>query len=122
MCLGRCKKRSSTSVFVVDEHGGVEGIITARGPARRIVGDISDEHDEEVNEQISEQTDGSYLLDGSLAVRDLNRRLSVNLPISEGYTTIAGFLMAEAGQILGEGRRSRSTVTCSRSEKWINAE
>lgn len=89
--------------FVVDEHGGVEGIITLEDLLEEIVGDISDEHDEEVNEQISEQADGSYLLDGSLAVRDLNRRLSVNLPISEGYTTIAGFLMAEAGQILGEG-------------------
>jgi CBS domain containing-hemolysin-like protein len=90
--------------FVVDEHGGVEGIITLEDLLEEIVGDISDEHDEEVNEQISEQADGSFLLDGSLAVRDLNRRLSVNLPISEGYTTIAGFLMAEAGQILGEGQ------------------
>jgi CBS domain containing-hemolysin-like protein len=89
--------------FVVDEHGGVEGIITLEDLLEEIVGDISDEHDEEVNEQIDPQPDGSYLLDGSLAVRDLNRRLEMNLPISEGYTTIAGFLMAEAGQILSEG-------------------
>ena len=89
--------------FVVDEHGGVEGIITLEDLLEEIVGDISDEHDEEVNEQIAKQPDGSYLLDGGLAVRDLNRRLEMNLPISENYTTIAGFLMAEAGQILGEG-------------------
>jgi magnesium and cobalt exporter, CNNM family len=89
--------------FVVDEHGGVEGIITLEDLLEEIVGDISDEHDEEVNEQIQKQPDGSCILDGGLAVRDLNRRLGLNLPISEGYTTIAGFLMAEAGQILNEG-------------------
>jgi len=90
--------------FVVDEHGGVEGIITLEDLLEEIVGDISDEHDEEVNEQIAIQADGSCLLDGGLAVRDLNRRLDMNIPISDGYTTIAGFLMAEAGQVLSEGQ------------------
>jgi CBS domain containing-hemolysin-like protein len=89
--------------FVVDEHGGVEGIITLEDLLEEIVGDISDEHDEEVNEQIHEQPDGSFILDGGLAVRDLNKRLDLNLPVSDGYTTIAGFLLAEAGELLSEG-------------------
>ena len=89
--------------FVVDEHGGVEGIITLEDLLEEIVGEISDEHDEEVNEQIAHQKDGTCLLNGGLAVRDLNRRLEMNLPISEGYTTIAGFLMSEAGRVLAEG-------------------
>ncbi len=89
--------------FVVDEHGGIEGIITLEDLLEEIVGEISDEHDEELNDQIHKQPDGSYLLEGGLAVRDLNKRLDVNLPVSEGYTTIAGFLMSEAGQVLTEG-------------------
>ncbi len=89
--------------FVVDEHGGVEGIITLEDLLEEIVGEISDEHDEEVNEQIHKQPDGSYVLEGSLAVRDLNKRLDLNLPISDAYTTVAGFLMSEAGQLLNEG-------------------
>jgi CBS domain containing-hemolysin-like protein len=89
--------------FVVDEHGGVEGIITLEDLLEEIVGEISDEHDEEVNEQIREEPDGRYLLDGGLAVRDLNKRLGLNVPVSEGYTTVAGFLMSEAGRILNEG-------------------
>lgn len=89
--------------FVVDEHGGVEGIITLEDLLEEIVGDISDEHDVEVEEQIQEERDGSYLLDGGLAVRDLNRKLDLNVPVSDDYTTIAGFLMSQAGQLLSEG-------------------
>lgn len=101
--LRQMQKAKSHFGFVVDEHGGVEGIITLEDLLEEIVGDISDEHDEEVNEQISEIAARNYLLDGALAVRDLNRRLKTSLPESEAYTTIGGFLMNVAGHVLQAG-------------------
>jgi CBS domain containing-hemolysin-like protein len=89
--------------FVVDEHGGLEGIITLEDLLEEIVGDISDEHDEEVNEQITEIDKHTYVLDGGLAVRDLNRRLKLSVPESEAYTTVGGFLMTETGRVLKPG-------------------
>src|SRR5712691_86510 len=101
--LRQMQKAKSHFGFVVDEHGGVEGIITLEDLLEEIVGDISDEHDEEVNEQITEIEDRNFVLEGALAVRDLNRRLKTSLPESEGYTTIGGFLMSVAGHVLQPG-------------------
>src|SRR5215213_4673516 len=101
--LRQMQKAKSHFGFVVDEHGGLEGIITLEDLLEEIVGDISDEHDEEVNEQITEVDETTYVLDGGLAVRDLNRRLKLSVPESEAYTTIGGFLMTEAGHVLAPG-------------------
>ena len=101
--LRQMQKAKAHFGFVIDEHGGLEGIITLEDLLEEIVGDISDEHDEEVNEQITEVDQSTYVLDGGLAVRDLNRRLKLSVPESEAYTTIGGFLMTQAGHVLKPG-------------------
>lgn len=91
-------------MFVVDEHGGVEGILTLEDLLEEIVGEINDEYDDEVREQIRQDGE-TFVLDGLLAVRDANRRLGLELAEDETYTTIAGFLMARAGRVLKLGDR-----------------
>ena len=90
--------------FVIDEHGGLEGIVTLEDLLEEIVGEIDDEYDEEAKSQIVVQLDGTYLLDGMLAVRDANRRFpTLDIPEDGHYTTLAGFLLARAGRLLKPG-------------------
>jgi CBS domain containing-hemolysin-like protein len=89
--------------FVIDEHGGLEGIVTLEDLLEEIVGEINDEYDEEAKSQIVQQPDGTYLLDGMLAVRDANRHFPLDLPEDGHYTTVAGFLLARAGRLLKPG-------------------
>lgn len=109
------QRRQSHFAIAVDEHGGVEGILTLEDLLEEIVGDIQDEHDEDAIEGIRREVDGTVLLEGSVSVRELNRRLALALPESDSYTTIAGFLMARAGKLLAQGdevafERMRFTV------------
>jgi CBS domain containing-hemolysin-like protein len=88
--------------FVVDEHGGLEGILTLEDLLEEIVGEINDEYDEETRAQI--RKDGAaYVLDGMLAVKDANYHLGLKLLEDDSYTTIAGFLLARAGRLLEPG-------------------
>jgi CBS domain containing-hemolysin-like protein len=88
--------------FVVDEHGGMEGILTLEDLLEEIVGEINDEYDEETRSQIRKEGE-TYILDGMLAVRDANQRLGLELLEDGTYTTIAGFLLAKSGRLLEQG-------------------
>jgi CBS domain containing-hemolysin-like protein len=102
--LGMLRKSSAHMALIVDEHGGVEGLVTLEDLLEEIVGDISDEHDEIAVKQIVEQADGSFTVVGNLSIRDANKLLELGLPESDSYNTIAGFMMARAGHLMSEGQ------------------
>jgi CBS domain containing-hemolysin-like protein len=101
--LRMLRRSSEHMALVVDEHGGVEGLVTLEDLLEEIVGDIRDEHDEAVARQIVEQPDGAYNVRGNLSIRDANKLLKLNLPESDAYHTIAGFMMERAGRLLKRG-------------------
>ncbi len=101
--LSQMQSSRSHLSFVIDEHGGIEGIVTLEDLLEEIVGEINDEYDDESRSQVVEEPNGTYMLDGMLAVRDANRRLNLRLPEEAGYTTLAGFLLAKAGRLLHPG-------------------
>ena len=90
-------RRKAHIAIVVDEYGDVQGLVTLEDILEVIVGDIADEHDVEI-QGLRLQPDGSVIVDGSLAIRDLNRALDWNLPDEEA-TTIAGLVIHETQSI-----------------------
>lgn len=96
-------RRQAHIALAVDEYGEVEGLVTLEDILEEIVGDISDEHDEELK-GLQTQIDGSVLVDGSLPIRDLNRALDWSLP-DDDATTIAG-LVIHAAQMIPEEKQT----------------
>lgn len=100
--LNRFLKRKAQMALVVDEYGEVQGLITLEDILEEIVGQIADEHDTgEVH--IRPQADGTVNVDGTVAIRDLNRHMDWRLPDEEA-TTIAGLVIHEAQTIPEPGQ------------------
>ena len=88
--------------IVVDEFGGVAGIVTLEDLLEEIVGEIRDEHDAE-SESVRKTGPDVYSINGNLPVRDFNRSFSDKIPEAPEYATIAAFLESLTGRLFREG-------------------
>jgi CBS domain containing-hemolysin-like protein len=102
--LSRMKQTGTHMAVVVDEHGSFEGIATLEDVLEELVGEIRDEFDEGADEPIRSEPDGSHVIDATIPVRVLNRKLGLSIPESPHYNTLAGFLLSRTGTLLKEGR------------------
>ena len=92
--------------LVVDEYGGIDGLITIEDLVETIVGDISDEHDEDVEPQITERPDGTIELDARTPIKMFEAKLGQVLTEEEraaDIDTVGGLIFTLAGRVPAKG-------------------
>jgi CBS domain containing-hemolysin-like protein len=99
--IRRMRTRRFGFAIVVDEHGGVEGLITIKDLMSELVGEIQDEYDPRVPSMVTAGK-GVWIADGRIPVDELSETIGVQVP--EGpYSTVGGMYLALAGEIPDEG-------------------
>ena len=108
--LREMQRKRIHMALVVDEYGGVSGLVTIEDLIEEIVGEIRDEYD--VESPVVHLRDGAILIDASISLRDLKEDYHIPLPESPEYETLGGFLMTalqkipQAGDVVEvEGKR-----------------
>ena len=92
------QKSKHHMAVVIDEFGGTAGIITMEDILEEIVGEIHDEYDEEVKD-VESSADGSFLVNGRMSIHAFNERFHIELPETDEYETMSGFLHKQTGRI-----------------------
>jgi magnesium and cobalt transporter len=89
--------------IVVDEHGGVAGLVTIEDVLEQIVGEIDDEHDDaDEAKMVAAQADGQFLVDALTPIADFNEQFGADLGDDE-YDTIGGYVTAAIGHLPESG-------------------
>jgi putative hemolysin len=97
LLLREMQRRRIHMALVVNEYGGVSGLVTMEDLVEEIVGEIRDEHD--VESPVIHLPDGTWLIDASISLRDLKEDHQIALPESTEYETLGGFLMTTLQKI-----------------------
>lgn len=88
--------------MVLDEYGGIVGLVTIEDLIEEIVGEIRDEYDEE-EEFFKKIADNEYEIDAMIDIETLDKELDIDLPISEDYESLGGFIIKELGRVCEVG-------------------
>jgi CBS domain containing-hemolysin-like protein len=103
--LEQLRQHPIPMAVVMDEYGGVEGIVTAADILASIAGELADTTDAEAPEVVQE-SEGVWLLDGSLPLEEVREALNCKeLPRGDGYHTLAGLVLNQLGEIPSGGER-----------------
>lgn len=97
--LKEMRSRHMPFAIVVDEQGGMSGIVTMEDVLEELVGEIFSEHESEVPNFIHRAQDGSALINGTTPIREANRGLGIELPQDGPWTTVAGLCLAISGRM-----------------------
>ena len=100
--LAEMRRQRRAFAVVVDEHGGVEGLITVKDLLGALVGDLPDEFDPDEEPELVRVDGKRWLVDGRMSVDDLTDQLGIDLPEGE-YVTLGGYLFDAFGHIPEEG-------------------
>ncbi len=99
------QKKKVHMAIVIDEYGGTAGIVTIEDLVEEIVGNIFDEHDEEVKDFVK-LDEHNYLANGTISLDDIEDQFEIGLPI-EVYETLSGFLIGQLGKLPDPNERSK---------------
>lgn len=97
--LEEFKKNQIHMAIVLDEYGGTSGIITIEDLIEEIVGDINDEFDGEHDEEIRKVADNKYIIDAMLSIERINEEIGLNIPVSEDYDSLGGYIYTALGRV-----------------------
>jgi CBS domain containing-hemolysin-like protein len=96
------RSKSLQMAIVVDEYGGVEGIVTLEDVLEEIVGEIDDEFDDAEAEELEPVADGSWLVKATAPVEDVSRAVGLKLD-SGDVNTIGGYVYTQLGRMPSVG-------------------
>lgn len=101
--LKEMRARHLPFAIVVDEQGGMSGIVTLEDVLEELVGEIFSEHAHDVSPLVEKSADGTALVSGLAPIREIHRVLDIDLPDEGAWTTVAGLYLSVSGKIPAVG-------------------